>query len=94
VPIGRTVVSPPAHSAFSTPTEFLQFIAVLRRLSGGKPVGIKLCIGARTEFLSICKTILATGIAPDFVIVDGSEGRTGSAPQEFEITSGCCSPTP
>jgi glutamate synthase domain-containing protein 2 len=84
VPVGRTVVSPPAHSAFSTPTEFMQFVAVLRRLSGGKPVGFKLCIGARTEFLSICKAILATGIAPDFVIVDGSEGGTGSAPQEFE----------
>jgi glutamate synthase domain-containing protein 2 len=84
VPVGRTVVSPPAHSAFSTPMEFVQFIATLRRLSGGKPVGFKLCIGARTEFLSICKAILATGIGPDFVIVDGSEGGTGSAPQEFE----------
>ncbi len=84
VPVGRTVVSPPAHTAFSTPTEFVQFLATLRRLSGGKPVGFKLCIGARTEFLSICKAILATGIAPDFVIVDGSEGGTGSGPQEFE----------
>ncbi|HYJ55703.1 MAG TPA: FMN-binding glutamate synthase family protein [Mycobacterium sp.] len=84
VPEGRTVVSPPAHSAFSTPVEFMEFLATLRRLSGGKPVGFKLCVGARTEFLSICKGILATGIAPDFVIVDGSEGGTGAAPQEFE----------
>src|SRR5258705_9362852 len=84
VPIGKTVVSPPAHSAFSTPTEFVQFIATLRRLSGGKPIGFKLCIGARTEFLSICKAILAVGVAPDFVIVDGGEGGTGAAPQEFE----------
>ncbi len=84
VPEGRTVVSPPAHSAFSTPVEFMEFLSTLRRLSGGKPVGFKLCVGARTEFLSICKGILATGIAPDFVIVDGSEGGTGAAPQEFE----------
>ena len=84
VPIARTVVSPPANSAFATPTEFMHFIATLRRLSGGKPVGFKLCIGARTEFLSICKAILATGIAPDFVIVDGGEGGTGAGPQEFE----------
>ncbi len=84
VPVSRTVVSPPAHSAFGTPIEFTQFIATLRRLSGGKPVGFKLCIGARTEFLSICKGILATGTAPDFVIVDGSEGGTGSGPVEFE----------
>jgi glutamate synthase domain-containing protein 2 len=84
VPVGRTVVSPPAHSAFGTPTEFMAFVATLRRLSGGKPVGFKLCVGARTEFLSICKGMLATGITPDFVIVDGSEGGTGAAPQEFE----------
>lgn len=84
VPIGKTVVSPPAHSAFSTPIEFVQFIATLRRLSGGKPIGFKLCVGARTEFLCICKAILATGIAPDFIIVDGGEGGTGAGPQEFE----------
>ena len=84
VPIGKTVVSPPSHSAFGTPTELMTFIATLRRLSGGKPIGVKLCIGARTEFLSICKAILATGIAPDFIIVDGGEGGTGAGPQEFE----------
>jgi len=53
-------------------------------LSGGKPVGFKLCVGARTEFLSICKAMLETGITPDFIIVDGAEGGTGAAPQEFE----------
>jgi glutamate synthase domain-containing protein 2 len=84
VPIGRTVVSPPAHTAFHTPVEMMHFIATLRSLSGGKPVGFKLCIGARTEFLSLCKGMLHTGITPDFVIVDGAEGGTGAAPQEFE----------
>lgn len=84
VPVGQTVVSPPSHGAFRTPVQFMEFIATLRRLSGGKPVGFKLCVGARTEFLSICKGILATGITPDFVIVDGAEGGTGAAPVEFE----------
>ncbi len=84
VPQGRTVISPPAHTAFSTPVQMMTFIATLRRLCGGKPVGFKLCVGARSEFLSICKGMLATGITPDFVIVDGSEGGTGAAPQEFE----------
>lgn len=84
VPIGKTVISPPSHSAFTTPTEFMNFIAMLRRLSGGKPIGFKLCVGSRTELLCICKAIIATGIAPDFVIVDGAEGGTGAAPQEFE----------
>lgn len=84
VPVGKTVVSPPAHTAFHTPLELTQFIATLRSLSGGKPVGFKLCIGSRTEFLGICKAMLQTGISPDFIIVDGSEGGTGAAPQEFE----------
>lgn len=84
VPEGQTVVSPPAHTAFRTPLELVEFIATLRRLSGGKPIGFKLCVGARTEFLSICKAMLETGITPDFIIVDGAEGGTGAAPQEFE----------
>ena len=84
VPVGQTVVSPPAHTAFTTPLELVHFIATLRSLSGGKPVGFKLCVGARTEFLSICKAMVQTGITPDFIIVDGSEGGTGAAPQEFE----------
>ena len=84
VPLGETVISPPAHTAFHTPAELMHFVATLRSLSGGKPVGFKLCVGARTEFLSICKAMLQTGITPDFIIVDGSEGGTGAAPQEFE----------
>lgn len=84
VPEGQTVISPPAHTAFHTPLELVHFIATLRSLSGGKPVGFKLCVGARTEFLAICKAMLETGITADFVIVDGAEGGTGAAPQEFE----------
>lgn len=84
VPIGQTVLSPPSHTAFATPNELINFIVTLRRLSGGKPVGIKLCVGARTEFLGICKAILEKGTGPDFVIVDGGEGGTGAGPVEFE----------
>lgn len=84
VPPGRTVISPPSHSAFTTPTGLVEFIATLRDRSGGKPVGFKLCIGSRIEFLSICKAMMATGTTPDFIIVDGAEGGTGAAPQEFE----------
>ncbi|MDG3012421.1 FMN-binding glutamate synthase family protein [Rhodococcus sp. D2-41] len=84
VPVGVTVISPPSHSAFSTPLELIDFISTLRRLSGGKPVGFKLCVGSRKEFLSICKAMVETGVTPDFVVVDGSEGGTGAAPLEFE----------
>jgi len=83
VPMGEDCVSPSRHSAFSTPVEMLRFIAEMRRLSGGKPAGFKLCIGHRWEFLAICKAMVETGITPDFIVVDGKEGGTGAAPLEF-----------
>ena len=83
VPMGEDCISPPRHSAFSTPIEMMQFIGEMRRLSGGKPAGFKLCIGHEWEFLAICKAMLETGIYPDFIVVDGKEGGTGAAPLEF-----------
>jgi glutamate synthase domain-containing protein 2 len=83
-----TVYSPPAHSAFSTPTELMQFLGSLRELSGGKPVGFKMCIGDKQEFIDICNAIVVTGIIPDFISVDGSEGGTGAAPLEFTDSMG------
>ena len=83
VPAGVDCISPPSHSAFGTPLEMMQFIARLRELSGGKPTGFKLCIGHPWEFFAICKAMLETGIAPDFIVVDGGEGGTGAAPVEF-----------
>jgi len=83
VPMGQDVLSPSAHTVFSTPEGLLQFVQQLRELSGGKPVGFKLCIGRRSEFLGICKAMLTTGILPDFITVDGAEGGTGAAPLEF-----------
>ncbi|MCB2107482.1 MAG: FMN-binding glutamate synthase family protein [Rhodobacteraceae bacterium] len=83
VPIGRECVSPAAHRAFTTPLELMDFIARLREGSGGKPVGFKLCVGHRWEFMAMVKAMLQTGIAPDFIVVDGKEGGTGAAPLEF-----------
>jgi glutamate synthase domain-containing protein 2 len=83
VPMGVDCVSPPRHSAFSTPLELMDFIGQLRRLSGGKPVGFKLCIGHPWEFMAIVKAMLQTGVYPDFIVVDGAEGGTGAAPTEF-----------
>lgn len=83
VPLGQDVLSPPAHAAFSTPVEMMEFIAQLRQLCGGKPVGFKLCVGKRREFLALCKAMRLTGITPDFITVDGGEGGTGAAPLEF-----------
>ncbi|MCB2159347.1 MAG: FMN-binding glutamate synthase family protein, partial [Rhodobacteraceae bacterium] len=83
VPMGVDCISPAAHSAFSTPIEFMEFIARLRELSRGKPVGFKLCIGHRREFMCMVKAMLETGITPDYIVIDGKEGGTGAAPLEF-----------
>lgn len=83
VPMGKDVLSPPGHSAFSTPIGLLEFVAKLRQASDGKPIGIKFCVGKRREFLAVCKAMVETEIQPDFIAVDGGEGGTGAAPLEF-----------
>ena len=83
IPMGQDCKSPAAHSAFSTPVEMMEFIQQLRELSDGKPIGFKLCIGHRREFMCMVKAMLKTGITPDFIVVDGKEGGTGAAPLEF-----------
>ncbi|MEY2652996.1 MAG: hypothetical protein RLZZ524_23, partial [Pseudomonadota bacterium] len=83
VPVGVDCVSPAAHSAFSTPLELMLFIERLRRLSGGKPVGFKLCIGHPWEWFALVKAMRVSRVAPDFIVVDGAEGGTGAAPLEF-----------
>jgi glutamate synthase domain-containing protein 2 len=88
VPMGKDVVSPAAHTEFSSPMGLLKFVDKLRNLSGGKPVGFKLCIGNKSEFLGICKAMLKTGITPDFITVDGGEGGTGAAPTEMTNSVG------
>ncbi|QNK70904.1 FMN-binding glutamate synthase family protein [Variovorax sp. PAMC26660] len=83
VPVGVDCISPSSHSAFSNPTEMMHFVAKLRELSGGKPTGFKFCLGHPWEWFGIVKAMQATGITPDFIVVDGAEGGTGAAPVEF-----------
>lgn len=83
VKLGEDVISPPAHTAFSTPKGLLEFVQTLRDLSGGKPVGFKLCVGRLVELFAICKAMLETNLLPDFITVDGAEGGSGAAPLEF-----------
>ncbi|MBB5049027.1 glutamate synthase domain-containing protein 2 [Rhodopseudomonas rhenobacensis] len=83
VGMGEDCVSPAYHKAFSTPLDMMAFLDEMRRLSGGKPTGFKLCIGHPWEFLAICKAMLQSGIYPDFIVLDGTEGGTGAAPLEF-----------
>jgi len=83
VGMGADVISPAAHTEFDSPRTLLDFVQRLRDLSGGKPVGFKLCIGRKHEFMAICKAMLETGVTPDFITVDGAEGGTGAAPVEY-----------
>lgn len=83
VPKGKDILSPPTHSAFTNPLELIEFVQLLRKGSEGKPIGIKICIGNKSEFLSICKAMIETETYLDFITVDGGEGGTGAAPQEY-----------
>lgn len=83
VPLGKDVLSPSRHSSFATPVEMMEFVAKLRELAGGKPVGLKLCIGRQAEFMAMLKAMRETEVLPDFITVDGSEGGTGAAPREL-----------
>ncbi len=83
VPAGLDCVSPAVHSAFTTPLGLLQFVARLRTIAEGKPTGIKLCIGHPWEWFALVKAMLASGITPDFIVLDGADGGTGAAPREF-----------
>ncbi|WP_430418805.1 FMN-binding glutamate synthase family protein [Methylibium petroleiphilum] len=83
VAVGVDCVSPSRHAAFDSPVGMLQFIDKLRTLSGGKPVGFKLCIGHPWEWFAIAKAMRETNLLPDFIVVDGAEGGTGAAPLEF-----------
>jgi glutamate synthase domain-containing protein 2 len=83
VPRDRDCVSPVRHSEFSTPIELMGFIARLRELSAGKPIGLKMCVGHRYEFMALAKAMIETGVSPDFITIDGAEGGTGAAPLEL-----------
>ncbi len=89
IPMGKDCLSPPGHSVFSSPRGLLEWVQQLRDLSGGKPVGFKLCIGKRREFLAVVKAMHETKILPDYIVVDGGEGGTGAAPSEFSDHMGC-----
>ncbi|MBL8649900.1 MAG: FMN-binding glutamate synthase family protein [Sphingopyxis sp.] len=88
VPEGQDCISPAAHSAFATPVGMLVWAAKLRELSGGKPVGIKFCVGQPHEVYAVMKAMIETGIRLDYIVVDGAEGGTGAAPVEFSNSLG------
>ena len=89
IEVNKDCISPPKHKKFSNPSELLNFVSELRELSGGKPVGIKLCVGHPWELISIVKAMVVENKLIDFITVDGAEGGTGAAPAEFTDHMGC-----
>ncbi|MEP0711999.1 MAG: FMN-binding glutamate synthase family protein, partial [Algoriphagus sp.] len=85
---GTTILSPPSHSAFTNEDGLVAFVGKLRKLSNGKPIGFKLCVGRTEEFIALCKSMIAQQIFPDFITIDGAEGGTGAAPLEFSDSVG------
>lgn len=83
IPMDVDCISPSYHPEFSNPIELVRFCAELRELSGGKPIGIKFCVGSRVDVLALCKAMVELDDGPDFIDVDGGEGGTGAAPRDF-----------
>ncbi|WP_203295454.1 FMN-binding glutamate synthase family protein [Luteirhabdus pelagi] len=79
---GTEILSPPHHSAFGNDEEMISFVEKLRKLSNGKPIGIKLCIGQKDEFERMVQSFAEKQNYPDFIAIDGAEGGTGAAHME------------
>lgn len=82
VEIGKDVLSPPNHKAFSNVPEMVDFIEEIAAATG-LPVGIKAAIGKLEQWEELADIMIKTGKGPDFITVDGGEGGTGAAPPSF-----------
>lgn len=82
VEMGKDVISPPNHSAFSNVPEMVDFIESVAEKTG-LPVGIKAAIGKLDQWKELADIMLKTNKGPDFISVDGGEGGTGAAPPSF-----------
>ena len=82
VEMGKDVISPPNHKAFSNVTEMVDFIEKIAAKTG-LPVGIKAAIGKLEQWEELADLMKTTNKGPDFITVDGGEGGTGAAPPSF-----------
>ncbi len=82
VPMGKDIVSPPYHSAFSGIRGMVDFIEEMSAKTG-LPVGIKSAVGKTEMWEELADVMVETGKGPDFITIDGGEGGTGAAPPSF-----------
>jgi glutamate synthase domain-containing protein 2 len=81
IPAGQDSISPNRHPEINSTAELLDMVNHIRDLTG-KPVGVKIVVGAYGWLEELCEEIQARGAqsAPDFITVDGGDGGTGAAP--------------
>ena len=82
VEVGKDVLSPPNHKAFTNVPEMVDLIEKIAEATG-LPVGIKAAIGKLDQWEELADIMIKTGKGPDFITVDGGEGGTGAAPPSF-----------
>ncbi|PKA84569.1 glutamate synthase domain-containing protein 2 [Ulvibacter sp. MAR_2010_11] len=82
VPLGKDVLSPPSHSAFTGVEGMMQFVEDIAEATG-LPVGIKSAVGKLEDWEKLAEIMVETGKGPDFITIDGGEGGTGAAPPSF-----------
>lgn len=82
IAVGEDSVSPNRHPEIANVPELLDFIAHVREVSG-VPVGFKAVLGGIEWIRDLCMEVHRRGLAsaPDFIVLDGSEGGTGASPQ-------------
>ncbi len=79
--VGQDGISPNRHAEVDDWDDLLTLIGRIREVTG-KPVGVKIVVGAESVIQDLFDRIVARGAesAPDFITIDGGEGGTGAAP--------------
>lgn len=82
VEVGKTVVSPSYHTAFSSVDEMLDFVEMVADETG-LPVGIKSAVGESGFWIDLAEQMEKGDRGVDYIQIDGGEGGTGAAPLVF-----------
>lgn len=82
VAVGKDVISPAYHTAFTDIPQMIDFIESMANATG-LPVGLKSAVGKLDMWETLAQKMKETGKGPDFITIDGGEGGTGAAPRAF-----------
>lgn len=84
IAIGQDAISPNRHPEIKHVNDLLDMIDYVRTTTG-KPVGVKMVVGATEFFDDLFAAVHQRGIAsaPDFLTIDSADGGTGAAPMSL-----------